>query len=943
MSAVLLNAARIGRVRAVLPALCALLVVWLGAPAAASAFPATPSGFGFQQEGAGNGEGGFNGYSLGGAGALDMQAGSHPQELSLTFELNVVRGGGGEALGSTGGELRDLRLSLPAGVVLNADAVSGCTRRAFAEEVCPGASQVGEVTLQTVSGGVPGEESSALYDLVAPGTAPAELGFSTGGAHVLAYESLRTGVPSAGEEGFDLDVLDLPQRPGTQIVGGRFVLFGAAGGAPFLTLPTACGGPLPFAVSADTWEQEGEFAEASFLSHEPPAAGGALAGIQGCGSLALAPQVAVSTETSDADTATGLTVNVKTPPEGLLAGGGLSPADIQAATVQLPEGLVFNPVRAEGLVSCSPAQSGLGSESAPSCPGTSQVGTVQISTPILANTLEGGVYVLPSSPPELRLLIAGSADGVNLKLVGVAALDEATGRVTLSVPQMPPLPIEELRLSLSGGGQAALVTPRECGAYAVSTLLTPWAAPAILDSSQTTSIEVARGPEGGGCAFPPPFTPSLTAGTSIDGAGGFASLSFLLERPDGQQRLSSFSLTGPPGVLAMLASVPLCEEPQASQGSCPVASLVGHAVLGVGPGGYPLFLPGAGQGQIPIYLTGSHDGAPYGLAIAVPFLAGPYDLGTRVLRARVEVNPRTAQLTIASDPLPGILAGVPLDLRTLHATLDRPGFIFNPTNCDAFAFQGSASSAEGATISLSTPFQVGSCRSLGFTPTLTLTTSARASKSTGASLQAKISFPPSRQGNVVASGQANLRTVELALPKRLSVRGRALQQACPASVFESNPVGCPAAATVGQASASTPVLAAPLAGPVYLVAHAGEAHPALVAVLDGGGLALELTATTTTSRGITTVTFTGLPDVPLATFEVTLPQGPHSALTADGSLCKGTFSAATELTGQNGATISQADKLTVQGCPKSRAAKHRGRATSKHTRSSRHAHRRSRG
>jgi hypothetical protein len=877
----------------------------------AFAFAPTATGFGFEK---------FDGLSLGADGALDMQAGSHSQELSFTFALNPAKGAGGEVLGSAGGDLRDLTLGLPGGLVVNADAVPSCSRRAFDEGTCAAEDQVGDVTLQTVSGGVLGEETSRVYNLAPPGTALGEFAFKVGGADVLGFMSLRTGALSPAEGGIDLDILDLPPR---QIVGGRITLFGVVGGGALLTLPTVCGEPIPFALSADTWQDEAAYARASFDSHETIAGGGEPVGVGGCGGLNFAPQVSVSAETTDADTASGVTVDVQYPQEGLLAPGGLGSSDIQDASVLLPEGMTLDPDRAEGLVSCPLAQSGFGTEGPPSCPGTSQVGTVAISTPLLTSTLEGGVYALPSSPPDLDLLISGSADGVHLKLLGVVALNETTGQVTLSLPQAPLLPIGELRLSLSGGGDAALVTPRACGVYVAGSDLTPWATPSVADALATSGIQIVHGPEGGPCAFPPPFTPTLTAGTSNDGAGGFASLSFLLSRPDGQQRVSSFQFKAPPGLSAVLSSVPLCGEPQASQGACPAASQVGHAVLGAGPGAYPLFLPGPGQPQIPIYLTGPYKGAPYGLAIVVPFLAGPYDLGTRVVRARIEVDPHTAQLTISSDPLPTILDGVPLDLRTLYAILDRPGFVFNPTDCGAFSFQGAASSVEGASLPISTPFQVGSCQSLRFTPTLELSTAAKTSPKEGASLTAKIVYPESREGNVLATNQANLQSVRLQLPKQLPSRLATLEQACTEAQFNADPAGCPAASLAGHASAVTPVLSTPLSGPAYLVSHAGEAYPSVIVVLQGAGLTFDLDATTTIDKSkLTAVTFTALPDIPISSFELTLPEGPHSALAANGSLCKSALTASTELVAHNGAVISRAAKLTVEGCPRA-TVKHR--------------------
>ncbi len=353
-------------------------------------------------------------------------------------------------------------------------------------------------------------------------------------------------------------------------------------------------------------------------------------------------------------------------------------------------------------------------------------------------------------------------------------------------------------------------------------------------------------------------------------------------------------------------------------------------MIGAGPGGYPLYLPAAGQEAIPVYLTGSYEGAPYGLEIAVPFIAGPYDLGTVVLRARVEVDPRTLQLTITSDPLPSIFDGVPLDLRTIYAVLDRPAFMFNPTNCDSSSFQGSASSAQGATVALSTSFQVGSCQSLKFTPTLSLSTQAKTSKQNGASLTAKITYPPSQQGTILATTQANLQRVKLTLPKQLSARQATLSQACPAAVFQANPAACPQGSLVGSATLRTPVLAGALSGPAYLVSHAGEAHPALNIVLQGSGITLELQAATTIDKSTTTVTFNALPDIPLSSIGLTLPAGRHSALAANSNLCKNAPKTQTEIVGQNGAVISQSTKLTISGCPRTTTAEHKHTSRHKH-------------
>ncbi len=65
----------------------------------------------------------------------------------------------------------------------------------------------------------------------------------------------------------------------------------------------------------------------------------------------------------------------------------------------------------------------------------------------------------------------------------------------------------------------------------------------------------------------------------------------------------------------------------------------------------------------------------------MPAVAGPFNLGTVVVRASIAVNPATAALTIASDPLPQYVDGVQLRLRRINVEVNRPGFMLNPTSC----------------------------------------------------------------------------------------------------------------------------------------------------------------------------------------------------------------------------------------------------------------------
>jgi hypothetical protein len=318
----------------------------------------------------------------------------------------------------------------------------------------------------------------------------------------------------------------------------------------------------------------------------------------------------------------------------------------------------------------------------------------------------------------------------------------------------------------------------------------------------------------------------------------------------------------------------------------------------------------------------------------VPVIAGPFNLGTIVVRAAISVDPHTSQLTITTEELPSVLDGIPTDLRTINAVIDRPGFMFNPTSCAPMSFSGTATSTEGASAALSSHFQVGSCRSLTFKPGFSASTSGKTSRAKGASLDAKIVYPTGPLGHNQASQQSNIAKVKVDLPKQLPSRLTTLQKACTAAVFEANPANCPAASVVGVVKAVTPVLPVPLSGPAYFVSHGGEAFPSLEVLLQGAGVRVDLTGTTFISKqGITSSTFKSVPDVPISTFELYLPEGPHSALAANGNLCKSKLAMPTAFVAQNGAEIHQSTPVSVTGCPKAKPTKKAKKASGTKTNS----------
>jgi len=879
-------------------------------------------------------------------GTIDTQAGSHPFALTVDFGISTALTEAGE-LGSHGNEMRNIEVQLPPGLVGDPTALPQCSRGAFINETCPNASEVGFTAVNVFSGTW---DKFRLFNLVPPPGTPAQFGFHF--AKLVVY--LDTGVRTGGDNGITTTVTNAPQQETYQAIttiwgvpgdpthdrwhgGGEapctqeeIEIAGNSCSAgehpilkPFLTLPTACSTPPKFTVRANTWEHpEAAPIEASSELHD---SNGDPAGLTGCENLSFGPTITTSPDTARADTPAGFTFELQPPIGGLGDVNGLSTSDIQATAVNLPEGLVINPGQAAGLQACSEAQSSVGTDGAPTCPLASKVGTVTARTPLLEGSaekeLQGNIYLMQSNPPDLKLLVAPSADGVNIKQVLNVHLNEGTGRVETTTANFPQAPVTDIKLSFSGGPQAALDTPAQCSSYQTTADFTPWSSPFIADVFPTASFAITEGPGGSPCPSSPlPFSPSMTAGSTTDQAGAFTNFSLLLQRGDGQQRIEKLQFRSPEGLSAMISGVPLCDEANANAGTCPAASHIGHAVVTSGPGPYPLVIPQPGEPEAPIYLTGPYKGAPFGLSIVTPVIAGPFNLGTIITRAKIEVDPLTAQITITTDPLPQIVDGVPTDLRSINSIIDRPNFLFNPTNCTPAEFTGTATSAGGAaTAPLSSHFGVGSCRELAFKPQFKVSTSGKTSRKNGASLHVKLTYPKDAMGK-----DANIRSVKVNLPKQLVSRLSTLQNACLDSVFNANPASCPSASRIGTAKALTPILPVPLTGPAYFVSHGGAKFPELIIVLSGYGVTVQLDSETFISKaGITSSTFRTIPDVPVGTFELTLPEGKYSALAANGNLCKvkGGIKMPTAFTAQNGAVIHQSTPIGVTGCPKQKKAK----------------------
>jgi DNA-binding beta-propeller fold protein YncE len=767
---------------------------------------------------------------------------------------------------------------------------------------------------------------------------------------------------------------------------------GSNPGTALLTMPTGCHGPLRSTIEAESWEEPGKWVKESTVTHN---VAGSPVSLTGCSKLKFPAEISVAPDSSNASTSSGLTVNIHVPQNAVLNPNGLAESALRDTTVTLPEGVAINPAGGDGLEACtsnagalpegalgSPGdqigykgQEELNAEYEPGvnwntftpelasplapgtnfCPNGSKIGTVKIKTPLLEHEVEGAVYLATQDSNPFESLIAmylvaeDPYSGSLIKLSGEVTLNPQTGQIVANFKNTPDAPFENLELHFFGGERAPLSTPLRCGTYTTQAVFMPWDGngPATAESS----FNIEHGPHGGPCPGATlPFNPTVNAGATNIQAGAFSPLTVTASRKDGEQNLKSIEAKLPPGLSGVLSGVELCPEPQANEGLCGENSKVGEATISVGIGNDPFTVTGG-----KFYLTGPYNGhgsctvgeagcAPFGLTFEVPAKAGPFDLANTknnhppcdcvVVRGKIELNPQTAAITITTDPpgspdsIPTSIEGIPLEIQHVNATTTRGNFQFNPTNCSTMSLTGTVQLNEGGTSTISTPFQVTNCAALKFEPKFSVSTSAKTSRTGGASLSAKLAYP-----NVPQGTDADIAKVKVELPKQLPSRLTTLQKACTAAQFEANPAACPAASKIGYAVVHTPLIPVPLQGPAIFVSHGGEAFPSLTLVLQGYGITIDLVGTTDIKSGVTSTTFKTVPDQPFSSFELTLPEGPYSALTAPGNLCTAkNLTMPTEFLAQNGAELKQATKITVTGCPKAKKTTHKKKHKIKHKR-----------
>jgi hypothetical protein len=714
--------------------------------------------------------------------------------------------------------------------------------------------------------------------------------------------------------------------------------------APFLTLPTKCE-PLETVVEGEAWnagrlQENGEKATFEASSRVGTELGG-------CERLPFEPSIEVKPDRDSASTPTGMTVKVSLPQQTTLEAQGKAEAAIESTTLELPEGIQASPGAASGLVSCSAVQVGFNqplnagfqeslaenlqtenddfSALPVTCPEEAKIGTVNIKTPLLEEELTGSVYLAsqdtdPFASPLVLYIVAEEKESeVLVKLAGEVQINPSTGQLTSVFKNTPETPFETLTLHLANTERASQETPAHCGSYHSHASFTR----GITDTTSETKtgeseFPISTGPNGTPCpGVQLPFAPSFEGGSTNTQAGAFTPFSVTIGRPDGDQALETIDMELPPGLAALISQVEQCTEAQAEANACPAGSLVGHTTSVSGLGGKPVTLGGELYFTGPLQQTSTHGAAPFGLLAVTHAKAGPFDLGYVKVFSTINVNATTAAAIVKSEPIPDRLDGVPVELKAINVTVERPGgapFQFNPTNCEGLNITGKLAGYEAGSSGISQPLHLSNCAGLPFVPKLTATVLGHGSKVDGTEFKVTLES----QG----LGQANVHKVDLTLPEVLPSRLTTIQKACLEVVFNANPAACDEGSDIGEGIVYTPIFKNPLRGPAYLVSHGNAAFPDVEFVLQGEGVTLIVDGKTDIKKGITYSKFETAPDAPFTKFETILPAGPHSALTVDVpetegfSLCKHVSSLVmpTTIVAQNGKAIEQSTKIALVGC-----------------------------
>ena len=898
------------------------------------------------------------------------EAGSHP-DITNSFAFDTAN-----AKGSPSAATKDLHYLLPQGFSTDFAATPECSAAKFLNTQCPPASQVGVTTVELLSeGGELKHEIEPVYNLTPDSGNLAALGFNIGNAfntigeislqpHTYRPEVSFANINSAilSVLGGSLTVWGNPASPihdplrAYELPGQAGFFLGTSSNAtptPYFTNPTSCTqGPLHSEFRIDSWEEPGTEVPAT-TSYGP---------ISGCDSLTLTPSLQVQPTTEDAETSSGLNVNLELPqryeePEGQVA------SNLDTTKVTLPAGMSLNPSAGSGLGSCTEEELSY-EETHPEptpgqgCPNQSKIGTVRVHSPVLgeeATPQTSSLFIAkPGENPfhsllALYLVARIPARGIVVTAAGKVEANHETGQLTTTFSESPQLPFDRFTLSFHQGSTSPLVTPPVCGSFLTEGVLTPWAAPSR-EYPVGSEFQINHGIGGAACPSGgvPPFNPGLLAYPLNSHAGAYSPFYIRLERHDGEQEITHFSIKLPPGLIGKLAGVPYCPQSGIEQAehrdheggggeeeaspSCPKGSEVGHTLVEAGVGATLAQAPGK------IYLAGPFHGDQISVVSITAAKVGPFDLGTVVVRDGLKINPETGEVFVdaqGSDPIPHIIDGIPTHLRNIRIYMDRPEFVLNPTSCaptsTASTVLGSGrdfvSEADDQPVTISNPLHIADCATLPFHPNLKLSLKGSTKRGATPAFKAFLTMKP---------GEANISRSVVVLPRSEFLDNAHIGTSCTRVQFNAGKIpgeDCPAASVYGHAKAITPILDEPIEGPVFLRSNGGERNlPDLVAALHSGEININLVGfIDSIHHGQIRNRFQAVPDAPVTSFTLEMMGGKKGLLenAPTGSartLCESKNSTSVEFEGHNGKRSSFNTELKPLACHNHHGKKHHKRA-----------------
>jgi hypothetical protein len=886
--------------------------------AALSLWPAHAGAFGFLP-----GSEGFEAHVLDEGGAIAEQAGSHP--VALTFDFDLQPAGAGPF---SDGDLRDFSLELPPGLIENPTAVDICSQSEFhtprvspfeeslSGESCSERSQVGIATVRSSFGGGT-TRTFGLFNLAPPPGVPSQLGLNPYGSPIVFIPSIRQ---LGGEYGITLATRDVPQL--VDVTGMTVTIWGTpwsvlhndqrghclneaepefgwakcsvgrplnTPAASYLTLPTTCEQPMAFTAVAESWQGGGKDKRSS----EDPA-------LEQCEELEFEPKPFTQLSDPRASSPSGYRFDINVNTLGFTRPDQRAPSPVRKAVVTLPEGVTINPSVGAGLGVCFPGQYDAETPTSPpgaGCPNESKIGDFRVRSPIISGSIDGSIFLAaPHQNPFGSLLavylVAKSVErGILVKVAGELRPNPVTGRLTASFDRLPQLPYSELSIRFREGQRSPLATPAACGTFFTGASLTPWRdSGLVVNESLPASIAAGfgGGPCPGGLA---PFAPQAKGGMLNSNAGSYTPFYLHLSRRQTEQEIVSYSAQLPPGLLGRIAGIPYCPDAaieaarrrtgvaERDDPSCPAASLIGHTSAGYGVGSVLAYAPGN------LYLAGPYRGSSFSVVAIDSALVGPFDLGVIIVRSAIRVDPHTARVSIdatGTDPIPHIVDGIPIHLRDVRASIDRPNVTLNPTSCEPFSIVSALNGAgarfgdpaDDTLVGVPTPFQAFNCGALGFRPRISMRLAGGTKRG---------DYPSLRVVVRPRAGNANIASSQVTLPRSLFLDQGHIETICTKTQFAAN--RCPAGSVYGRVRAFTPLLEKPMEGPAYL-RSSDNTLPDLVFALRGQGIEVDVAGRIDAVKGRLRGTFPTIPDAPVSKFVLRMNAGRRGVLVNAENICR---------------------------------------------------------